>query len=125
MDKVKSAIKSLECVDISQVNVKEDTEVVVPSSHGSGSGSLMKTEEIEETDASKSADEPIQNANEGVMLRRSKRLDKRIHDQAMTSQENSAAARSKEMESSTTGGEGARKRNSENVSVLQSKLLGQ
>ena len=61
-----------------------------------------------------------QSANEGVMPRRSKRRDKSMPDQAMTSQEKSAAARSKEMESSTTGGEGARKRNSENVSVLQS-----
>ena len=35
MNKVNSAIKSLECVDILQVNVEEDTEVVVPSGHGS------------------------------------------------------------------------------------------
>ena len=60
MDKVNSAIKSLKCVDISQVNVKEDTKVVVPSGHGSGSGSSVNNEEIEETDASKNADEPIQ-----------------------------------------------------------------
>ena len=33
MAKVNSAIKSLECVDISQVNVKEDTEVA-HSGHG-------------------------------------------------------------------------------------------
>jgi hypothetical protein len=59
MDKVNSAIKSLKCVDILQVNVKEDTEVVVPSGHGSGSGSSVNNEEIEETDASKKGDEPI------------------------------------------------------------------
>ena len=59
MDKVNCAIKSLKCVDISQVNVKEDTEVVVPSGHGSGSGSSVNNEEIEETDASKKGDEPI------------------------------------------------------------------
>jgi len=39
MDKVLSAIKSLECVDILQGNVKEDTEVVQHSGHGSASGS--------------------------------------------------------------------------------------
>jgi hypothetical protein len=44
------------------VNVKEDTKVVVPSGHGSGSGSSVNNEEIEETDASKNADEPIQYA---------------------------------------------------------------
>ncbi len=59
MDKVNSAIQSLKCVDILQVNVKEDTEVVVPSGHGSGSGSSVNNEEIEETDASKKGDEPI------------------------------------------------------------------
>jgi hypothetical protein len=198
MDKVNSAIKSLECVDILQVNVKEGTEVV-PLEHGSGTG-FVKNEEIEEMDASNAADEPIQDvmnncsaesekeedreppvhttntvyekngkssaaisdasttlprktnhiddkledkekrtiktetgastaslvaasrsqsANEGVMPRRSKRRDKSMPDQAMTSQEKSAAARSKEMDSSTTGG-GARKRKSENVSVLES-----
>ena len=73
MNKVKSAIKSLECIDISQVNVKEDTEVVAPSGHGSGSGSLVNNEEIEETDASNAADEPIQNANEGVMRQKDRR----------------------------------------------------
>ena len=63
MNKVDSTIKSLECVaDLLQVNVKEDAEVVVPSSRGSGSGSSVNKEEIEETDASKNADEPIQYA---------------------------------------------------------------
>ena len=90
MDKVNCAIKSLKCVDISQVNVKEDTEVVVPSGRGSGSGSgsSVKNEEIEETDASKNAVEP---ENEGFMPRRSKRLDRSLPDQAMTYQENSTA----------------------------------
>ena len=60
MNKVNSAIKSLECVDILQVNVEEDTEVVVPSGHGSSSGSSVNNEKNEETDASKNADEPIQ-----------------------------------------------------------------
>ena len=96
MNKVNSAIKSLECVDILQVNVEEDTEVVVPSGHGSSSGSSVNNEKNEETDASKNADEPIQNAYEGVMPRRSKRLDKSMPDQAMTSQENSAAVRKTE-----------------------------
>ena len=59
-------------------------------------------------------------ANEGVMPRRSKRLDKSTHDLAMNFEVNSvAAARSKEIESGTTGG-GARKRKSEDVSVLES-----
>jgi len=56
MDKVLSAIKSLECVAILQVNVKEGTPEVVHSGHGSASGSspgYVKKEEIEETDASK------------------------------------------------------------------------
>jgi hypothetical protein len=114
MNKVNSAIKSLECAaTISQVNVKEDIEVA-HFGHGH-----VKTEEIEETDASKNADEPIQYANEGVMPRRSKRLDRSMPRQAMTSQENSVAARSKERDSGTTEG-GARKRKSENASVLQS-----
>ena len=40
MDRVISTIKSLECVNVLQVNVKEDKEVVVPCfGHGSGSGS--------------------------------------------------------------------------------------
>ena len=86
MNKVNSAIKSLECAaTISQVNVKEDIEVA-HFGHGH-----VKTEEIEETDASKNADEPIQYANEGVMPRRSKRLDRSLPDQAMTYQENSTA----------------------------------
>ena len=42
------------------MNVKEDTEVVVPSDHGRDHGYVIKTEEIEDTDASKDADEPIQ-----------------------------------------------------------------
>jgi len=55
-DKVHSAIKSLECVDIlQQVKVEEDTEVV---HSGAGSG-YVKYEEIEETDASKNAEDPI------------------------------------------------------------------
>ena len=53
-----------------------------------------------------------QSVNEGEMPRRSKRLE--MHDQAMTSQENSAIARSNEMDSGTMGG-GARKRNSEKI----------
>ena len=56
-------------------------------------------------------------ANEGVMARRSERLDESTHDQAITSEVNSAAARSKEMDSGTTGG-GARKRKSGDVSVV-------
>ena len=53
MDKVLSAIKSLECVAILQVNVKEGTPEVVHSGHGgSASGSAsVKNEDIEETDA--------------------------------------------------------------------------
>ena len=60
-------------------------------------------------------------ANEGVMPRRSERLDKSMHDQArMAFEENSvAAARSKEIDSGTTGG-GVRKRKSEDVSLLDS-----
>ena len=59
MDKVHSAIKSLECVDILQVNVEKDTEVV-HSYHGSGlSAGYVKNEETE-TDASKNAEDPIQ-----------------------------------------------------------------
>ena len=65
--KVNSAIKSLDCVDISQVNVKEETEVVLPSGHGSCSGSSVNNEDIKDMDASNAADEPIQNANEGGM----------------------------------------------------------
>lgn len=53
------------------------------------------------------------------MPRRSKRLDESMNDQAMPSQVNSATARSKEMDSGTTGG-GARIRKSEEVSVLES-----
>jgi len=66
MEKVHScAIKSLECVEILQVNVKEDTEQVVHSDgHGSASDSgSVKNEELEETDASKNAEEPIQDIN--------------------------------------------------------------
>jgi len=40
MDKVHSTIKSLECVDILQVNVKEDTDIV-HSGHGSGTVRLL------------------------------------------------------------------------------------
>ena len=58
-------------------------------------------------------------ANEGVMPRRSKRLDKSTHDLAMNFEVNSvAAARSKKIESGTTGG-GARKRKSDNASILE------
>jgi len=64
MDKVLSAIKSLECVEILQVNVKEDTEVVQHSGRGSASGSgYVKNEEIKETDASKNAEDLIQDIN--------------------------------------------------------------
>ena len=59
MDKVHNAINLLECVDILQVNVKEDTEVV-HSGHGS---SYVKNEEIEETNASNNAKDPIQAIN--------------------------------------------------------------
>jgi len=59
MDKVHSAIKSLQCVDILQVNVEEDTEVV-HSGHGS---SYVKNEEIDETDATKNAEDLIQDIN--------------------------------------------------------------
>ena len=64
MDKVLSAIKSLlqECASSIQVlnAVKEGTEVL-HSGHdsASGSGSVIN-EEIEETDASKNAEDPIQ-----------------------------------------------------------------
>jgi len=59
MDKLHSTIKSLQCVDILQVNVEEDTEVV-HSGHSSG---YVKIKEIEETDASKNAEDPIQDVN--------------------------------------------------------------
>jgi len=59
MDKVRTTIKSLQCVDILQVNAEEDTEVV-HSGHGSG---YVKNEEIEEMDASKNAKDPIQDIN--------------------------------------------------------------
>jgi len=58
MDKVHSVIKSLKCVDILQVNIEEDKEVV---NSGSGTGNV-KNEEIE-TDASKNAEDPIQDIN--------------------------------------------------------------
>ena len=62
MDKVHSAIKSLECVDILQVNVKEDKEVV-HSGHGSASSpGYVKKGEIE-TDAPKNAEDPVQDIN--------------------------------------------------------------
>ena len=73
------------------MNVKEETEVVLPSGHGSCSGSSVNNEDIKDMDASNAADEPIQNANEGGMPQRSKRLDKSLPDQAMNSQENSKA----------------------------------
>ena len=60
-----------------------------------------------------------QSANEGDLPRMSKRLDKSMADQMKTPQENSAAAGSKEMDSSTTGG-GVRKRKSEDASILAS-----
>jgi len=59
MEKVHSTIKSLECVDILQLNVEEDTEVV-HSGHGSGH---VKNEDIEETDASMNAEDAIQDIN--------------------------------------------------------------
>jgi len=62
MNKVLSAIKSLECVDILQVNVKEDKEVV-HSGHGSASSpGYVKKGEIE-TDAPKNAEDPVQDIN--------------------------------------------------------------
>ena len=70
----------------------------------------IKTETGAST-ASQDVNSASQSANEGVMPRRSQR-----HDQTMTSQENSTAARSKEIGSGTTRG-GARKRKSEDVSV--------
>jgi len=62
MDKVHSAIKSLECVDIlQQVKVEEEDTEVVHSRHGSASGSgSVKNDEIEETDASMNAEDQIQ-----------------------------------------------------------------
>jgi len=62
MDKVHSAIKSLECVDIlQQVKVEEeDTEEVVHSGAGSR---YVKNEEIEDQDAFKNAEDPIQDIN--------------------------------------------------------------
>ena len=63
MDKVHSAIKSLECVDIlQQVKVEEkDTEEVVHSGAGSRH---VKNEEIEDQDALKNAEQdPIQDIN--------------------------------------------------------------
>jgi len=61
MDKVHNAIKSLECVDILlQVKVEEeDTEVV----HSGAGSCYVKNEEIGETDASKNAEDPIQDIN--------------------------------------------------------------
>ena len=58
MDKVHSAIKSLECVDILQVNIEYDTEIV---NSGAGSG-YVKNEDIE-TGSSKNAVDPIQDIN--------------------------------------------------------------
>ena len=56
MDKVHSTINLLEYVDTLQVKVEEDTEVV--------HSGYVKNEEIEETDASKNAEEdPIQDIN--------------------------------------------------------------
>ena len=68
MDKVHSAIKSLECVDILQVNVEEDTEVV-HSGHGTGTGSVK----IEEMDASKNAEPPIHTGPSSERNRKSTR----------------------------------------------------
>jgi len=59
MDKVHSTIKSLQCIDLLQVNVEVDTEVV-HSGHGSG---YVKNEEIEEMDASKNAEDTVQDIN--------------------------------------------------------------
>ena len=58
-------------------------------------------------------------ANEGFVPRRSKRLDESTHDQVMTSEENSAASRSKEIDNGPTGG-GVRNRKTQDVSVLES-----
>ena len=69
MDRVISTIKSLECVNVLQVNVKEDKEVVVPcfghgSGSGSGSGYVNKHEEIDEMDASNAEDPTQDNSTE-------------------------------------------------------------
>jgi hypothetical protein len=60
-----------------------------------------------------------QDANASIAKEGVTPLDKSMHDQAMTCEENSVAARSKVMNSVTTRG-GARKRKSEDVSVLES-----
>ena len=59
MGKVHSAIKSLECVDILQVNVKENIKVV---HSGAGSG-FVKNEESETDASNKNAEDPIQDIN--------------------------------------------------------------
>jgi len=64
MGKVHCAIKSLQCATSAssiQVNVKEEGTEVVHSGHGSGSSpGHVKNEEMEETDASQNAQDPIQ-----------------------------------------------------------------
>jgi len=71
MDKVLSAIKSLECVDILQVNVKEDTEAV-----RSGSGTGIVSVKIEEMDASNA--EPPLPSRERVAKKLKKRMLQRM-----------------------------------------------
>ena len=61
-----------------------------------------------------------QDANASIAKEGVTPLDKSMHDQAMTCEENSVAARSKVMNSVTTRG-GARKRKSEDVSVESNK----